>query len=373
MNNDNTRSKQGDERPARQSSNQPRKPAPQGTPPQRGGSAPGGGAGRSTTGGSNPQRNQPPGQQPQQGAPRRDNRQPASPTSGTPRQSQPQQPARRNGVPTGGSPAQPGNRQRPSGGQPPAGGGQQAPAGARPQGGAPKRPAQPRQGAPAGPQGGPTKPRTGSPAGQPAGTPKQRPTGGAPGGERRPGRPASSPATPRPRGEQRPPRDGAPRPAADRSNRAVPVSPPAPRGKLRVIPLGGVGEVGKNMTLVEYERDLIMIDCGGKFPEEEQRGIDLIVPDVTYVQQRIGNLRAIIITHGHEDHIGGLPYVLPQLKAAAPIPIYGSPMALGFIESKLNEARLDKLVDLRPVGPGDVVQLGQLAAQFIRVFELGRT
>ncbi|MFM8592994.1 MAG: ribonuclease J [Chloroflexota bacterium] len=142
---------------------------------------------------------------------------------------------------------------------------------------------------------------------------------------------------------------------------------PAPKGKLRVIPLGGVGEVGKNMTLVEYERDLVMIDCGGKFPEEGQRGIDLIVPDVTYVKQRVSNLRAIIITHGHEDHIGGLPYVLPQLQAPGPIPVYGSPMALGFIASKLNEARLDKLVDLRPVGPGDTIQLGQLAAQFIRV------
>ncbi|MFM9107333.1 MAG: ribonuclease J [Chloroflexota bacterium] len=133
------------------------------------------------------------------------------------------------------------------------------------------------------------------------------------------------------------------------------------------MPLGGVGEVGKNMTLVEYERDMVLLDCGGKFPEEEQRGIDLIIPDVTYVKQRLQNLRAIIITHGHEDHIGGLPYILPQLKDRAPIPIYGSPMALGFIETKLNEARMDKLVDLRPVQPGDTVQLGQLKAQFIHV------
>ena len=141
----------------------------------------------------------------------------------------------------------------------------------------------------------------------------------------------------------------------------------APKGKLRVIPLGGVGEVGKNMTAVEYERDLILLDCGGKFPEEEQRGIDLIIPDVTYIRERIGNLRGIVITHGHEDHIGGLPYVLPQLKAAAPIPIYGSPLALGFIEGKLMEARLDTLVDLRPVQPGQQVQLGALTAQFIHV------
>ena len=121
------------------------------------------------------------------------------------------------------------------------------------------------------------------------------------------------------------------------------------------------------MTLVEYERDMILLDCGGKFPEEEQRGVDLIIPDVRYVRERLGNLRGIVITHGHEDHIGGLPYILPQLQDRAPIPVYGSPMALGFIETKLNESRLDKLVDLRPVQPGETVQMGALSAQFVHV------
>lgn len=141
----------------------------------------------------------------------------------------------------------------------------------------------------------------------------------------------------------------------------------APRGKLRVIPLGGVGEVGKNMTVVEYEQDLLVLDCGGKFPEEEQRGIDLIIPDVSYVAQRLRNLRAIVITHGHEDHIGGLPYIIPQFKDRAPIPIYGSPLAIGFIEGKLLEARLDKYVEYHPVEAGARVKFGQLEAEFIHV------
>lgn len=174
-----------------------------------------------------------------------------------------------------------------------------------------------------------------------------------------------APGTARPRDQGR--GRGRGRPDAGRGGGGGGAASSGPRGKLRVIPLGGVGEVGKNMTLVEYERDMVLLDCGGKFPEEEQRGIDLIVPDVTYVKERLANLRAIIITHGHEDHIGGLPYILPQFKDRAPIPVYGSPMALGFIETKLNEARLDTLVDLRPVQPGERIQLGQLAATFIHV------
>ena len=121
------------------------------------------------------------------------------------------------------------------------------------------------------------------------------------------------------------------------------------------------------MTLVEYGDDMVLMDCGGKFPEEEQRGIDLIIPDVSYVVERASRLRAIVITHGHEDHIGGLPYILPQLKDHAPIPIYGSPLALGFIEGKLLEHRMEKLVDLQRVEPGQRVQLGSLEAEFIHV------
>ncbi len=134
-----------------------------------------------------------------------------------------------------------------------------------------------------------------------------------------------------------------------------------------MIPLGGVGEVGKNMTVVEYERDLILLDAGGKFPEDDQRGVELIIPDVSYVRERVGNLRGILITHGHEDHIGGLPYLIPQLKGRGKVPIYGSALALGFIENKLNEHRLLDDVELRPVTGGERIRLGQLTAEFIHV------
>ncbi|HLU36778.1 MAG TPA: ribonuclease J, partial [Thermomicrobiales bacterium] len=138
---------------------------------------------------------------------------------------------------------------------------------------------------------------------------------------------------------------------------------------LRVIPLGGVGEVGKNMTAVECGNDIVLLDAGGKFPEEEQRGIDLIIPDITFVTERMRNFRGILITHGHEDHIGGLPYIIPQLqmKDDAKVPIYATPLALGFIERKLLEARLDDKVELHEVTGGSRVQLGGIEAEFIHV------
>lgn len=140
-----------------------------------------------------------------------------------------------------------------------------------------------------------------------------------------------------------------------------------PRGRLRVIPLGGVGEVGKNSTVVEYEHDLILMDTGAKFPEDDQLGVDLIVPDVSYVRERQKNLRGILITHGHEDHIGGLPFIILQLKPDRPIPVYGSPLALGLLEAKMREYRLDKHVEFRPTPNGQRVPLGKLSAEFIHV------
>lgn len=148
---------------------------------------------------------------------------------------------------------------------------------------------------------------------------------------------------------------------------------PAPIGndRLRVIPLGGVGEVGKNMTAVESGKNILLLDAGGKFPEDDQQGVDLIIPDVTYIKERINNFRGILLTHGHEDHIGGLPYILPQLfggKGSPKIPIWGTPLALGFVERKLLEARVDEMVELKTVESGDRIHIADgLSAEFIHV------
>ncbi len=156
-------------------------------------------------------------------------------------------------------------------------------------------------------------------------------------------------------------------PQQTRGPRGGAITPESLDGRLRVIPLGGVAEIGKSMLVVEHDGDLIIIDAGGKFPEEWERGIDLIIPDIRYVKNRIGKFRGIVITHGHEDHIGALPYVVPQLDGVGKVPIYGSPLALGFAENKLREDRLDDKVDLHPVEAGERVRLGNLEVEFINV------
>jgi len=135
------------------------------------------------------------------------------------------------------------------------------------------------------------------------------------------------------------------------------------KDKLRLIPLGGLGEIGKNMMVLELPNDMILIDAGLMFPEEEMLGVDLVIPDISYVRERKKKLRAIIITHGHEDHTGALPYVLRDLRA----PIYCTRLTRGLISVKLKEHKLLKEADLRTVAPGDKIHLGAFQVEFVRV------
>ncbi|MBR5307980.1 MAG: ribonuclease J [Clostridia bacterium] len=133
--------------------------------------------------------------------------------------------------------------------------------------------------------------------------------------------------------------------------------------KLKVIPLGGLGEVGRNMTAVEFENDIIVIDCGLGFPDDDMLGIDLVIPDVSYLQKNIEKVRAILLTHGHEDHIGALPYILRTVN----VPVYGTPLTLGILNYKLIEHGLEKTTSLRRIHAGDTVRLGVFNAEYIRV------
>ncbi len=136
-----------------------------------------------------------------------------------------------------------------------------------------------------------------------------------------------------------------------------------PLGTLRVIPLGGLGEIGKNMTAIEYNDDLIIIDCGLGFPEEDMPGIDLVIPDISYLEANKDRIRAVLLTHGHEDHIGAIPYMLRSINP----PIYGTPLTLGIIRNKLEEHILPWRPNLRPVNAGNKIKLGGVVAEFIHV------
>ncbi len=134
------------------------------------------------------------------------------------------------------------------------------------------------------------------------------------------------------------------------------------KGKLKVIPLGGLQEIGKNMTAFEYENEIIVVDCGLAFPEDEMLGVDIVIPDITYLEKNKNKVKALVITHGHEDHIGAIPYFLRKIN----VPIYGTRFTLGLIESKLEEHKLLKQTKLKCVEPSEIVSFGKMKVEFIR-------
>ncbi len=131
--------------------------------------------------------------------------------------------------------------------------------------------------------------------------------------------------------------------------------------KLKVIPLGGLGEIGKNMTVIEYGANIVVIDCGMSFPEDEMLGIDIVIPDITYLIKNKDKIKGICLTHGHEDHIGSIPYVLKKMN----VPIYGTRLTLGLIENKLLEHKIDD-AQLNVVEAGSTINLGCFKVTFIR-------
>ena len=134
-------------------------------------------------------------------------------------------------------------------------------------------------------------------------------------------------------------------------------------GKLKVMALGGLGEVGKNMTVIEYMNDIIVIDSGMGFPDDDMLGVDLVIPDISYLVNNADKIRGILITHGHEDHIGAVPYVLSQIN----VPIYGTRLSLGILEGKIKENSPGYYPELYTVEAGDVINLGVFKAEFIHV------
>lgn len=134
------------------------------------------------------------------------------------------------------------------------------------------------------------------------------------------------------------------------------------KNRIKVIPLGGLGEIGKNITVIEYKDEIIVIDCGIAFPGVDMFGVDLVIPDITYLLENKHKVKGFFLTHGHEDHIGALPYILKQIN----IPVYGTCLTLGLVKSKLEEHSILSDCELKVVQPGNVIKLEEISVEFIR-------
>ena len=134
------------------------------------------------------------------------------------------------------------------------------------------------------------------------------------------------------------------------------------RAKVKIIPLGGISEIGKNITAIEYKEDIVIIDCGLKFPDNDMYGIDIVIPDISYLLKNSEKIKGIFLTHGHEDHIGALPYVLRQIN----VPVYGTKLTLGIVETKLKEHGLLGSTELIRVKPKDIIKLSSVSVEFIK-------
>lgn len=152
-------------------------------------------------------------------------------------------------------------------------------------------------------------------------------------------------------------------PQAKNSPKKEKTAEPRRKTPVKIIPLGGLNEIGKNFTLIECANDIIVVDCGIAFPDAEMLGVDLVIPDYSYAEKNMDKIRGIVITHGHEDHIGGLPYFLKKVN----VPVYGTRLTIGLIEGKLAEHGLSGSVKLNVVTPKQTVKFGCMAVEFIRV------
>ncbi len=172
---------------------------------------------------------------------------------------------------------------------------------------------------------------------------------------------ADSRAKAEPKAKKEPTAKMTAKPAAKPKQRTKSRAKAKPKMNLKVIALGGLDEIGKNMTVLEYGDDIIIIDCGLAFPEDDMLGIDLVIPDVTYLTKNIDKIKGIVLTHGHEDHIGALPYILKQIN----VPVFGTLLTLGLLENKLREHKMLDSTTRHTVVPGEKVKLGQMVVEFI--------